>query len=95
MANTKSGAKDTGSVGDLSGSSSVKRNEKSHDVEFAKGGSNAMFGAQAAEPQKPGTTRDKSATDSAPGAKFAQGGSNKMFGFAGSESARAGITSAR
>lgn len=99
MANVKSGTKDTGSVGDLHGASSVSRNEKSHDVEFAKGGNTHMFGAQAAGPQNPatkssgGTAHDVSG--GAPGAEFAKGGSNPMFGFAGSQSAKAGITSAR
>ena len=67
--------------------------EKSHDVEFAKGGNTHMFGEQAAGEQKPGET-EKSET-SAPGDKFASGGKTKMFGFAGAEPARAGISSAR
>lgn len=68
-------------------------NEKSHNVEFAKGGNTHMFGPQAAGSVKPGVT-EKSPT-SAPGDKFAKGGSGKMFGFAGSQPAQAGITSAR
>jgi hypothetical protein len=82
-------------VADLHGAGSVKRGEKTHNVEFAKGGKTKMFGEQAAEPQTSGRTADPSAADSAPGAKFAQGGKGKMFGFAGSEPARSGITSAR
>lgn len=70
-------------------------NEKSHNVEFAKGGKTKMFGKQAAEPAEKGVTRDPSATDSAPGPKFASGGSTKMFGYAASQPATAGITSAR
>lgn len=91
MSNMKSGAKDEGSVADLSGSDSVSRNEKSHDVEFAKGGNDHMFGQQHVGEQKPGGT----ATDSGSDNKFASGGSGKMFGFQGSVSARDGITSAR
>lgn len=68
-------------------------NEKSHNVEFAKGGKTHMFGPQAADPKKPG---DTSASEGpAPGAKFASGGSSKMFGFAGAQPATAGMTSAR
>jgi len=70
-------------------------NEKSHNVEFAKGGKTHMFPKQAAEPAEKGTTRDHTANDNAPGAKFAAGGSTKMFGFAGSQPAQGGITSAR
>jgi hypothetical protein len=70
-------------------------NEKSHNVEFAKGGKTHMFSEQAAEPAEQGTTRDHSAKDSAPGAKFAAGGKGKMFGFTGALPAQGGITSAR
>lgn len=80
---------------DLSGSAKVSRNETTHNVEFAKGGNTPMFPEQAAEPRTPGTTRDQTAADSAPGEKFAKGGSGKMFGFQGSQPARDGITSAR
>jgi len=73
----------------------MAQSEKTHNVEFAKGGKTHMFGKQAAEPQEAGTTRDHSSTDAAPGAKFAQGGSHKMFPFAGSQPAQAGKTSAR
>lgn len=71
----------------------ASRTEKSHDVTFAKGGNTHMFGAQAANPEKPGTTAKT--PGSAPGAKFAAGGSSKMFGYAGSQPAQAGKTSAR
>lgn len=71
------------------------KKETSHSAEFAKGGNTPMFGEQAAEPMKPGITRDATSQDGAPGEKFAKGGSGKMFGFAGAQSARAGITSAR
>lgn len=77
-------------VGDLHGSDSVSRNETSHNVEFAKGGNDHMFGQQHVGEQKPGGT----ATASGSGGEFAKGGSNKMFSFRGSESAQAGITSA-
>lgn len=94
MANgLKSGAKNSGSVADLSGAGSVSRNEKSHDVEFAKGGNTAMFGEQQASPQTPEKTGKNGATGK--GAEFAKGGGAKMFGFQGSGSAQAGMTSAR
>lgn len=68
--------------------------EKTHDVEFAKGGhSNHMFGEQAAGEQTPAETGKTQ--DSAPGDKFASGGKSKMFGYQGSVAARSGITSAR
>lgn len=89
----KSGAKESGSVGDLSGAGSVSRNEKTHDVEFAKGGNTPMFSEQQAEPMKAGQTGDPGATGK--GAEFAKGGSNSMFGFNGSQPAQSGITSAR
>lgn len=91
---TKSGAKDSGSVPDLKGAGKVDRHEKSHDVQFAKGGNTHMFGEQAAGEQKPATTAHD-VSGGAPGPTFAKGGSTKMFGFAGAEPARAGITSAR
>ena len=71
----------------------MAQNEKSHNVEFAKGGNTHMFGEQAAGAVKPGVT-EKSPT-SAPGEKFAKGGSTKMHGYAGSQPAQAGITGAR
>lgn len=92
MSNVKSGAKDTGSVGDLKGAGSVNRNESTHDKEFASGGSTKMFGEQQAEPMKSGQTGDPGGTGK--GAEFAKGGSGKMFGFRASENAKAGITSA-
>lgn len=90
---TKSGKKDTGSVGDLNTTSSVSRNEKSHDVQFAKGGNTHMFGEQQAGEVKPAQTGKPEQTGK--GAEFAKGGSGKMFGFNGSQPARDGITSAR
>jgi hypothetical protein len=68
--------------------------EKSHNVEFAKGGKGHMFPEQAAEKQKPGRTADPSATDSQ-GQKYAEGGKGKMFGYTGVQSAQAGKTGAR
>lgn len=70
------------------------RKEKSRGADFAKGGNTPMFGAQAAGPEKPGTTAHDT-KGGAPGAKFAQGGKGKMFGFAGAQSAQPGKTSAR
>lgn len=89
----KSGAKDTGSVAPLSGTSKVSRNETSHDVTFAKGGDTHMFGEQQAGEQSPAQTGKNG--DKGKGAEFAKGGSGKMFGFQGSLPARDGITSAR
>ena len=71
--------------------------EKSHDVEFAKGGTTKMFGEQEAGSR---TGADKSPStgkpdSSGPGEKFAAGGSGKMFAFNPSVPAQAGITSAR
>ena len=91
---SKSGKKSSGSVGDLNQSSSVTHNEKTHDVEFAKGGTTPMFGEQAAGDQKAATTAHD-VGGGAPGAKFAEGGKGKMFGFSGALPARDGITSAR
>jgi hypothetical protein len=89
----KSGSKDTGSVADLKGSGKVDRHEKTHNVEFAKGGNTKMFGEQAAGEQKPEHTGKQ--PTSAPGAEFAKGGSGKMFGFTAAQPAQSGITSAR
>lgn len=72
----------------------VKKEKSEHNQEFAKGGDTHMFGAQAAGPQKPGTTAHD-AKGGAPGAEFAKGGSGKMFGFHGSQPAQSGKTSAR
>lgn len=91
---SKSGQKSKGSVSDLKGSSSVSRNETTHNVEFAEGGDTKMFGEQAAGEQKPGGTAHN-AEGGAPGAKFAEGGKTKMFGYQGALPARDGITSAR
>lgn len=81
-------------VADLSGTSSVKRGEKTHNVEFAKGGSTKMFGEQQAGEVKPAQT-GKPSGQTGKGAEFAKGGSTKMHGFAGSQPAQSGITSAR
>ena len=90
---TKSGSKDTGSVGPLKGTSKVSRNETSHNVDFAEGGDTHMFGEQQASPQTPAKTGKNG--DTGKGAEFAKGGSGKMFGFSGALPARDGITSAR
>lgn len=71
----------------------ASKKEKSHNVEFAKGGKTPMFGQQQAEPMKAAQTGDPGATGK--GAEFAKGGGGKMFGFQGSQAAQAGITSAR
>jgi hypothetical protein len=64
-----------------------------HNVTFAEGGDQHMFGKQAAGPDKAGNTgKDQSA---APGAKYAAGGSHKMFGFSPSQAVTAGQTGAR
>lgn len=80
-------------VADLHGTGSVKRGEKTSNVEFAKGGSGHMFGEQQASSQTPKQTGKNGATGK--GAQFAAGGSTKMHGFAGVQSAQAGITSPR
>jgi len=67
-------------------------NEKSHNVEFAKGGNKAMFGPQKAGEQKPGDTAHAAGAGSED--KFAKGGATKMFGYKGSQPAQAGKTSA-
>jgi hypothetical protein len=82
MASAKQGASDT---------------EKSHNVEFAKGGKTKMFGEQEAG-SRDGADKSKSTgkpDSSGPGEKFAEGGRGKMFGYAGSQPATAGKTSAR
>jgi hypothetical protein len=71
----------------------TKTKEAQHNVEFAEGGSDHMFGKQSAGPDKPGNTgKDPTA---APGPKYASGGSTKMYGFSPSQPATAGITGAR
>jgi hypothetical protein len=89
------------------GAPGAARNETSHDVQFAKGGTTKMFGVQDSEEQEPGGTAhktskgDKGAStsgygdESVQGDKFASGGKTKMFGFSGALPARDGITSAR
>jgi hypothetical protein len=77
--------------------------EKSHNVEFAKGGKggeNTMFPPQSADPAEKGETRDTTRTDDNPHPGMtadhgAKGGSTKMFGYAASQPATAGITGAR
>ena len=80
-------------VADLHNTSSVSRNESTHNVDFAKGGNDKMFGEQQAGEVKSGQTGKPNQTGK--GAEFAKGGSGKMFGFAGAEPAKAGQTSAR
>ena len=97
----KSGAKgsnvDTGSGSKRGKGDAGSATEKTHDVEFAKGGDTPMFGEQEAGSRKgadksPSTGKPDS---SGPGEKFAEGGSTKMFGYQGSVPATAGISSAR
>ena len=66
--------------------------ESTKNVEFAKGGNTAMFGHQAAGPEKPATTAVDTSGD---GGKYAAGGSTKMFGFSPAVPAKAGQTGAR
>jgi len=90
----KSVGSDGGSPAFSSGKkTSAEATEKTHNVEFAKGGKTKMFGEQAAGDQTPGHT-EKDPT-SAPGEKFAEGGKDHMFGYQGSVPAKAGISSAR
>ena len=67
--------------------------EKTHNVEFAKGGTTSMFGEQEAGDQQPGFAEKPD--QRGPGSKFAEGGKNKMFGFAGALPATAGISAPR
>ena len=67
--------------------------EAQHDVTFAEGGDDHMFGKQAAGPDKPGNTGKD--TSSAPGPKYAEGGRGKMFGFSPSQPKEPGKTGAR
>ena len=76
-----------------SGDAGASSTEKTHNVEFAKGGNTHMFGEQQANPDKPGQSGKEDV--SGKGAEYAKGGSTKMFGFAGALPARSGITSAR
>lgn len=85
------------SMGGKRGGDAGSATEKTHDVEFAKGGDTPMFGEQEAGSR---TSGDKSPStgkpdDRGPGDKFAAGGSTKMFGYQGSVPATAGISSAR
>ncbi len=75
------------------GDAGAEATEKSHNVEFAKGGDTPMFGEQQANPDKPGQTGKEDVGGK--GAEYAKGGSTKMFGFSGALPARSGITSAR
>ena len=67
---------------------------KTHDVEFAKGGTTKMFGEQEAG-DNTNTGETGKPDERGPGEKFASGGTTKMFGFQGAVPARDGITSAR
>src|SRR6516164_9454545 len=61
------------------GDAGAEGTEKTHNVEFAKGGDTKMFGEQEANPKKEGMTGKLD--ERGPGEKFAAGGSTKMFGF--------------
>lgn len=66
--------------------------EGRRDTTFAKGGSNKMFGKQAAGPDRPGNVgKDQSA---APGGRFARGG-RKMTGASASVPAKGSSTGTR
>jgi hypothetical protein len=86
-----------GGDGRTKGGAGASDTEKTHNVEFAKGGDTPMFGEQEAgsrmhDDKSPSTGKPDS---SGPGEKFAEGGSGKMFAFNPSVPAQAGITSAR
>lgn len=94
---SKGSGKATGAPRVSTGDAGASATEKTHNAEFAKGGSTHMFGEQEAGSR---TSEDKSPStgkpdSSGPGAKFAEGGKGKMFGFEGAVPAREGITSAR
>ena len=95
---SKSGRTGTPKVGGMGhGDAGASATEKTHNVEFAKGGNTPMFGEQEAGSR---TGPDKSPStgkpdSSGPGEKFASGGSGKMFGFNPAVPAQSGITSAR
>ena len=103
MAKGKSVGSDGGSPAFSSGKkTSAEATEKSHNVEFAKGGDTPMFGkgdrTTAAPAEQAGeVTPAHTGKDNAGGGgdKFAKGGSGKMFGFTGSLPAEAGSTAAR
>ena len=82
-----------GGSGRSKGSAGASATEKTHNVEFAKGGKTPMFGEQAAGDQQPGFAEKPD--QRGPGQKFAEGGKGKMFGFAGALPATAGISAPR
>jgi hypothetical protein len=86
-----------GGSGRTKGGAGASDTEKTHNVEFAKGGDTPMFGIQEAGARNgPDKSPSTGKPDShGPGDKFAEGGSGKMFGFNPSVPAQAGITSAR
>ncbi len=93
---SKGKGKSVGSGGGRGGDAG-SATEKTHNVEFAKGGDTPMFGEQEAGSRKgsdksPSTGKPDS---SGPGEKFAEGGATKMFSYQGSVLATAGISSAR
>lgn len=69
-------------------------NEKSHNVEFAKGGKTHMFPQQSADPAEKGETRDTSGKDTLRNGG-AEGGKTKMFSYSPAVPATAGITGPR
>ena len=82
-----------GGSGRSKGAAGASASEKTHNVEFAKGGKTHMFGEQEAGDQRPGFAEKPD--QHGPGSKFAEGGKNKMFGFAGALPATAGISAPR
>lgn len=93
---SKSGRTGTPRVTD-GGDAGASATEKTHNTEFAKGGTTKMFGEQEAGSR---VSADKSPStgkpdSSGPGEKYAEGGKGKMFGFNPAVTAQAGITSAR
>ena len=78
------------------GDAGAEGTEKTHNVEFAKGGDTKMFGEQEANPRVEGGEAITGKRDvKGPGEKFAEGGKDKMFGFNPAVPAQSGITSAR
>ena len=93
MASKKGGNVDMGPGSKSGRGDAGSATEKTHDVEFAKGGNTHMFGEQEAGDVDSGETGKPD--ERGPGEKFASGGKTKMFGFSGALPARDGITSAR
>src|SRR5271170_7110248 len=66
-----------GGSGRSGGGAGASSTEKTHNVDFAEGGTTKMFGEQEAAEKKPGIT-GKVDGSGGPGEKFASGGTTKM-----------------